>query len=190
MVQYALTVVNLSRYHSNMGTRKVEQGQIGMNVAAQVRRVREQRGWSLRELSEQMGAVGRPVQASGLAKVEAGDRRVDVDDLAALATALDVEVHRLLWPDGGPIEPSIADVRKNREALRPLLAAGRRARARGVPTAVQIAALELDDMLGRTAVTATVTGNAQVTRTGTAGADPTAGHPGQATTDGDDDGER
>lgn len=130
-----------------MGTRKVEQGTVGATVAAQVRRLREHRGLSLRGLSEKMSAIGRPVLPSGLSKIEAGDRRVDVDDLAALATALNVEVNQLLRPGNESVEVTVGDVRKHGEALKPLLDAAERARAAGVPTVVQVAALELEYML-------------------------------------------
>lgn len=51
---------------------------------------------------------GRPIQASGLAKTEAGDRRVDADDLVALALALDATPNRLLLsgvPEPVPLTP-------------------------------------------------------------------------------------
>lgn len=41
------------------------------------------------------------MQPSAVAKIECGDRRVDVDDLAALAAALNVSPARLLVPDVG-----------------------------------------------------------------------------------------
>ena len=71
-----------------MGTRKVEQGEVGHQVAAQVRWERERKHLSLHQLSDRLAAVGRPILPSGLSKIEQGDRRVDVDDLVALADAL------------------------------------------------------------------------------------------------------
>lgn len=62
---------------------------------------------SLAQLSEVMGRLGRPIMASGLYKIEMATRRVDVDDLTALAVALDVSPSRLLLTeDGGdgPVE--------------------------------------------------------------------------------------
>src|SRR3954454_23683106 len=54
---------------------------------------------SLTQLSEAMTDIaGRPILASGLGKIESGERRVDVDDLVALAVALDVSPVRLLLP--------------------------------------------------------------------------------------------
>lgn len=79
-----------------MGTRKVEQGSAGRNVAANVKAHRENLRLSLQDLSVRMGSVGRPILASGLSKIEQGDRRVDVDDLVALATALETTPARML----------------------------------------------------------------------------------------------
>lgn len=43
-----------------------------------------------------MGELGRPILRTGIAKIENGTRRVDVDDLMALAIALAVTPNRLL----------------------------------------------------------------------------------------------
>lgn len=67
-----------------------------MNVAANVKAHREDLRLSLQDLSARMGSVGRPILASGLSKIEQGDRRVDVDDLVALATALETTPARML----------------------------------------------------------------------------------------------
>ena len=42
------------------------------------------------QLSERTGEAGRTLSASALNSIETGKRRVDVDDLMALAAALDV----------------------------------------------------------------------------------------------------
>ena len=82
-----------------MGTHAVQQGPTAKRVAKNIAELRAARGGlSLRELAERMGEIGRPIQASGLSKIEQGDRRVDVDDLMALAIALDVSPNRLLLP--------------------------------------------------------------------------------------------
>ena len=96
-----------------MGTRKVELGEVGHTVKAQVRRLREQRGLSLQALSERLQTVGRPILPSGLSKIEAGDRRVDVDDLVALAEALGTVPDDLLTPNAAPkgVEPAEALLR-------------------------------------------------------------------------------
>jgi transcriptional regulator with XRE-family HTH domain len=86
---------------SNMGTRKVEQAEVGHAVAAQIRRLREQKRLSLHDLSERLKTVGRPILPSGLSKIEQGTRRVDVDDLVALATALGTVPSMLLFQSDG-----------------------------------------------------------------------------------------
>lgn len=53
---------------------------------------------STRELSRHLGDVGRPVVATGITKIEAGTRRVDADDLVALAITLGTTPTRLLLP--------------------------------------------------------------------------------------------
>lgn len=70
----------------------------GRQVAANVRRVREARGWSTYDLSRLLDEVGRPIAPSAIAKVERAERRVDVGDLAALATVLGVNPSALLLP--------------------------------------------------------------------------------------------
>lgn len=53
---------------------------------------------TLRDLSERL-AETRPMGHSTLSEIENGARRVDVDDLVALATALDVTPYQLLGID-------------------------------------------------------------------------------------------
>ncbi len=68
-------------------------------VADNIKSARDRRGLSQQQLAARLGELGRPMQASAVAKVESGDRRVDVDDLTAFAVALNVPVARLLLPD-------------------------------------------------------------------------------------------
>lgn len=88
----------MTRHSANMGSRAVERGAIGDAVARNVRAVRDRRGLTQQQLSAALGELGRPLLPSAIAKVEAGERRVDVDDLVALAAALNVSVGRLLMP--------------------------------------------------------------------------------------------
>jgi transcriptional regulator with XRE-family HTH domain len=73
-------------------------GPAGNNVRRNIRRHRERRGWSYKELSERLTQVGRGIHIVDLGWVETGERRVDVDDLVALAAALEVGVEDLLQP--------------------------------------------------------------------------------------------
>ncbi|WP_435285948.1 hypothetical protein [Streptomyces bacillaris] len=69
-------------------------GSVGQRVAKEVARLRGRT--SVRELSARLTKLGRPILPSGITKMEQGKRRVDVDDLLALAAALQVTPTRLL----------------------------------------------------------------------------------------------
>lgn len=80
--------------------KKIELGPVGLIVARNVRRTREKAGYSYAELSRTLTDLGRPIPPLGLRHIEAGNRRVDVDDLVMLALALDVAPLALLLPGG------------------------------------------------------------------------------------------
>ena len=71
-------------------------GTAGQRVARNVRLLRHHRDLTYIALSKRLGEIGHPILDTGLMKIEKGDRRVDVDDLAALAEALEVEACALL----------------------------------------------------------------------------------------------
>ena len=97
-IRRRLPVVKFSVTVTIMASRAVDKGPTAARVAENVRELRETNHLSLTELAERMDAVGRPMMASGLHKIEKGERRVDVDDLVALALTLDVAPNRLLLP--------------------------------------------------------------------------------------------
>lgn len=70
----------------------------GNNVRRNVQRLRMQRHWSYRDLEERLSRAGRAIPTVELGWIEAGERRVDVDDLVALAAVFDVGVEQLLQP--------------------------------------------------------------------------------------------
>ena len=76
---------------------EIKQGPTGERVAANLKRLRGR--IPVRELSARLAAIGRPIAPSGITKIEQGTRRVDVDDLTALAIALGVSPNRLLLPE-------------------------------------------------------------------------------------------
>ncbi|NNN36056.1 helix-turn-helix transcriptional regulator [Streptomyces sp. S3(2020)] len=90
-----------------MTTGRIELGASGRAVAANVKRLRKARGWSLRALSEALAAAGRGLSQDAINKIENGAeedtkkqiRRVDVDDLVALAVVFGVNPSTLLLPD-------------------------------------------------------------------------------------------
>lgn len=78
-----------------MATRRVEIGPTGETVRANLKEVRKLRGLTLRDLSEKMPA-DRPMAHNTISEIERGARRVDVDDLMALAKALKISTSYLL----------------------------------------------------------------------------------------------
>lgn len=73
-------------------------GPTGHRVGRRLRELRQVRGFTLGDLEERLREMGRPILLSALSKIEKGQRRVDVDDLVALALALDVSPNLLLLP--------------------------------------------------------------------------------------------
>lgn len=81
-----------------MAGKKSDLGPIGQNVTQTVHQFREKRGLGYAELSRKLADLGRDIPPLGLRRIESGERRVDADDLVALALALDVSVLALLLP--------------------------------------------------------------------------------------------
>lgn len=80
-----------------------EPGPTARRVAANIRRIRRER-WqdiSTAELSRRLKEIGQPIPDTGITKTEQGTRRVDVDDLVAIALALAVTPNTLLLPEVG-----------------------------------------------------------------------------------------
>lgn len=73
-------------------------GPTGLRVGRRLNELRRARGSTLGELEARLTELGRPILLSALSKIEKGQRRVDVDDLVALARALDVSPNSLLLP--------------------------------------------------------------------------------------------
>lgn len=76
-------------------------GPAGHNLQRNIRRLREQRLWSYREVEERLAQAGRVIPVLELSAIDAGQRRVDVDDLVALAAVFDLGVEELLHPPAG-----------------------------------------------------------------------------------------
>lgn len=83
-------------------------GATGDTVRANVIAQRKRMNLSYAQLSRKLKATGRAIPELGLRRIEDGDRRVDVDDLMALAEALEVWPIALLMPTttmyGEPVE--------------------------------------------------------------------------------------
>ncbi len=81
-----------------MGTRRVELGPTGQTVAHNVARIRKTQGLTLRDVSDRLTGTDRPLAHNTISEIERGARRVDVDDLVALAVALNCTPLALLLP--------------------------------------------------------------------------------------------
>ncbi|MEV6212141.1 helix-turn-helix domain-containing protein [Kitasatospora sp. NPDC051914] len=77
-------------------------GPTGDQLRANIARLRAERGMTKKELSDRVGELGRPIPPLGITRLEAGTRRVDADDLMALAAALNVSPGTLLLPHEQP----------------------------------------------------------------------------------------
>jgi transcriptional regulator with XRE-family HTH domain len=85
-----------------MSAAKKTAGPSSARVAANVRRLRTEQQLSTYELARLLGEAGWPIGAGGITRIEGGDRRVDVDDLVALAIVLGVSPNVLLLPPSRP----------------------------------------------------------------------------------------
>lgn len=106
-----------------MATRPVEIGPMGRHAAAAIARIRGERGWEQRDLAARVATAGRGLSASVLSKIESGVRRIDVDDLVAIAAALEVSPALLILaapvPAGGADRDPLPDlVRSVSEAVK------------------------------------------------------------------------
>ncbi|EPD62382.1 helix-turn-helix domain-containing protein [Streptomyces sp. HGB0020] len=81
-------------------------GPTGEQVRANVASVREARGMTKKQLADRVTQLGRPIPPLGISRIEAGTRRVDADDLVALAVALRVAPATLLLPRGAADDPA------------------------------------------------------------------------------------
>ncbi|MFJ3786974.1 helix-turn-helix domain-containing protein [Streptomyces sp. NPDC090093] len=88
-----------------MAARASSIGPAGQHVARSVARLREARSWDQGELVARLAAEGLALSQPIVSRVEAGTRRVDVDELLALAVALGVAPVALLPPHSAP-EPA------------------------------------------------------------------------------------
>lgn len=82
------------------------------NVSARVARELKQRGWSPADLAAKVTGVGCPIQTSAVYRIVDGQRKIDVDELAALAQVFEVEVQELL------LDPELVDRQRVAELIR------------------------------------------------------------------------
>ncbi|MDW4913721.1 helix-turn-helix transcriptional regulator [Streptomyces californicus] len=79
-----------------MASNAVPSGPTAQRVAENVAKIRKARQLDQKELSARLSDVGRPMLPTVVSKIERKDRRIDVDDLVALALALNVSPALLL----------------------------------------------------------------------------------------------
>ncbi|WP_406420894.1 helix-turn-helix domain-containing protein [Streptomyces sp. NBC_00842] len=107
-----------------MASRALQPGPAGAHAAQAVARLRDTRGWDQRELAVRLTQAGRPASQPTVSRMESGARRIDIDDLVALAAVLGAPASALLPPetapvaavparrtrdDPGPVETALAD---------------------------------------------------------------------------------
>jgi transcriptional regulator with XRE-family HTH domain len=90
-----------------MAKSDMEAGPTGKTVMENVKRLYKARGMNLNQLSERTEELGRKLSVSALSLVATGKRRVDVDDLMALAAALIVSPATLLMPGTAEREATV-----------------------------------------------------------------------------------
>ncbi|MFC8274930.1 helix-turn-helix domain-containing protein [Streptomyces sp. NPDC057271] len=79
-------------------TKKTALGPTGETVRANVTRLRESQKLTYVELAGRLNDIDRPIPVLGLRRIERGERRVDADDLVALAVVFGVNPSALLLP--------------------------------------------------------------------------------------------
>jgi transcriptional regulator with XRE-family HTH domain len=91
-----------------MAGKEPEVGATARTVADNIKRFREAQNMNFTQLAERLGAVANwSINAVGIRRIEAGERRVSTDDLMALAVALDVSPATLLMPSTGSADDLI-----------------------------------------------------------------------------------
>lgn len=105
-----LRAVKLLGHTHNMAANEVVPGPIADNVIRNVLALRKRAGLSQVGLSKRLAEVGHPIQPTGIQRLENGKRRVDPDDLVALALALDVAPITLLLPPDNEAPVKLTEV--------------------------------------------------------------------------------
>lgn len=90
-----------------MAAKRIEIDETGRTVATNITVRRARARLSVAELAERVRAHGRALTRQALSEIEAGRRRVDVDDLIALAMALNTSPATLLMPEAPAPDESV-----------------------------------------------------------------------------------
>jgi transcriptional regulator with XRE-family HTH domain len=81
-------------------------GMVDRNVAANLRKHREELGLSQADLAARMAAAGWPFHPQTVSRIEAGTRKVNIGEGEALARFLGTTLGELTWPD--PVSSTVA----------------------------------------------------------------------------------
>ncbi len=81
-----------------MAGKESARGPTSNTVKANITAVREAQNLNYTQVSERLATFGWTISAVGFRRIESGERRVDVDDLTAIALALGVTPITLLMP--------------------------------------------------------------------------------------------
>lgn len=107
-------------------------------VGSNVRRIRQNCGWTLDYVSRRLSEKNYKIGVATLSKIERGDRRIAVDDLEALATALDVSSADLLASTDEGLIAGVVGMLGVYERMQWRLNSG--------PTEIEMKKAELDDL--------------------------------------------
>jgi transcriptional regulator with XRE-family HTH domain len=80
-----------------------EPGPVAQRVAANLRRLRDDRRLSTYALSKRLARLGAPIAGSGITKIETGVRGVYAEEVVSIALALGVSPNQLLMPEVRPL---------------------------------------------------------------------------------------
>ncbi|MFG3099628.1 helix-turn-helix domain-containing protein [Streptomyces sp. NPDC048182] len=83
-----------------MAARSLEIGPAGLRMARTIENLRIERGLGQRQLAARCAALGRPMSNMMLSRIELAKRRCDIDDLVAIAAALQVSPAALFQGPG------------------------------------------------------------------------------------------
>lgn len=83
---------------NRMGAKKLELGPTGETVRENIAYLREKVNLGFTEFSRQLESIGHSIPPLGLRRIENGERKVTVDDLAAIACILHCTPNYLMLP--------------------------------------------------------------------------------------------
>jgi transcriptional regulator with XRE-family HTH domain len=95
----------------------VEETRVSAAVGTMVLFWRQARGLTQQGLAERLSVLGRGLHPTAISRIEQGDRAVTVDELFALAVALNVSPMALIAPDSG-VTPVVGEERRSAEEVR------------------------------------------------------------------------